>query len=147
MNEKKSVGEEEVGDINDILNTLNGKSLTSIVSVAASLLAERRSSGYHDILLYLSKMENVSITMVDCTPPVMEISLSGIDWLSACDLIKEISQRTQYSGISMSAGLSDADKLEFVETTLELRSPPGEITEKIPKGSLYPLEDFLEKLS
>jgi len=140
MSEKQN--RKDVEDIPELLKELNGRSLLSLVSAAQSLLEERRGTGYREILRRLSKLEKVSITVEDRTPPVMGVSVDGLSWETVTELIKEISMQAQHSGIPITAYIADLGMLENVDTKITIRSLSSELTE-IETGKSFTPKDIL----
>jgi len=140
MSEKQN--RKDVEDIPELLKELNGRSLLSLVSAAQSLLEERRGTGYREILRRLSKLEKVSITVEDRTPPVMGVSVDGLSWETVTELIKEISMQAQHSGIPITAYVADLGMLENVDTKITIRSLSSELTE-IETGKSFTPKDIL----
>jgi len=140
MSEKQN--RKDVEDIPELLKELNGRSLLSLVSAAQSLLEERRGTGYREILRRLSKLEKVSITVEDRTPPVMDVSVDGLSWETVTELIKEISMQAQHSGIPITAYVADLGMLENVDTKITIRSLSSELTE-IETGKSFTPKDIL----
>ena len=131
-------------DLPRLLKDLNGKSLISLVARAREELDRRRMEGFRFMMQHMSQLEKVSVIVEDRTPPVIEVSVDGLSWDSAADLLKEITTVSQHSGIPISAQLADLGLLEKVDVAIRIRSLLSD-TDQIPRGkALTPKEILLE---